>query len=110
MASTRRNRQRASKRRVAKQGEAVDTDAAPWHFSALFTGGLGGTPHRYERSDLCLARRAIRADWLPADADAKRVALVEHFASVMRRHQSDRLALTALSCLITCDLANLRNE
>jgi hypothetical protein len=92
----------------------LHADSSP--FTALFSGGFGGTPYKHERSDLCLARRAIRGDWLPDDAQAKRVALVEHFLCVMRRYGKDgldrnaRLTLTAIGCLIECESANERKR
>lgn len=116
MATERRNRQRAKKRRAAQQGPPVDTDAAPWPFQCLFAGGNGGLASRHERADLALARQAINADW-PIDPQAKRVALVSHFIAVMRhygnileRPGSDCRTLGAAKCLIACDLANLRSQ
>jgi hypothetical protein len=117
MATRRRNRQRAKKRLAAKQqGSSADMNAALWPFTALFQGGQGEISYRHERDDLFLARRAIREDWLPADADtdAKRIALVRRFIFVMDRHRNlidrrnTRLTLTALSCFVACEWANLR--
>ena len=111
MAARRRNRQRASKRRAAKHA-AVDTDAAPWPFKALFAGGKGGRAYRHDRSDLALVRQAVRCDWLPDDAADKRAAILRQAASYLYRPLNSnyecRFFLSVARLFLECDKANLR--